>query len=231
VATPAGSPAEHGVDGTWEIKLGQDGAGDLDAVERHAGDHAYLLRTNLIEKDARAQWVEQNLLSGWFSSVEVDKNVGFDPSLREGVARVHYRAHSNGLARREGDELVVPVAPQSTITSQLAPLVTRTLPVVLPADTAPSHQKKTIRIVPPAGYRAAELPKGGIEDGGDFGIARLQIRKDAAHARGVLVERTLVFDMSTIPLDKYAAWRAWLQRVDALLHRSVRFAPEKGGRR
>ena len=31
--------------------------------------------------------------------------------------------------------------------------------------------------------------------------------------------------MSTIPVDKYEAWRAWLQRVDALLHRSVRFSP------
>jgi hypothetical protein len=40
-----------------------------------------------------------------------------------------------------------------------------------------------------------------------------------------LVKRTVVFDMSTIPLEKYDAWRAWLQRVDALLHRSVRFAP------
>ena len=33
--------------------------------------------------------------------------------------------------------------------------------------------------------------------------------------------------MSTIPVDKYEAWRAWLQRVDALLHRSVRFAPRE----
>jgi hypothetical protein len=231
VPTPAGSPAEHGVDGTWEIKLGLAGAGDLDAVERHTGDHAFALRTNLVEKDARAQWVEQNLLHGWFSAIEVDKNVGFEPSLEAGAARVHYRAHSDGLARREGDELVVPLAPQSTITSQLAPLVTRTLPVVLPPNTAPSHQQRRIRIVPPARYRAADLPKGGTENGGEFGFARLEVRKDGAHPGRILVERTVVFDLATIPVDKYAAWRAWLQRVDALLHRSIRFAPEKGARR
>jgi hypothetical protein len=230
VATPAGSPAEHGVDAAWDIKLGLAGAGDLDAIERHAGDHAYLLRTNLIEKDARAQWLEQNVLSGWFSAIEVDKKVDFEPSLQGGMARVHYRARSDGLARREGDELVVPLAPQSTITSQLAPLVSRTLPVVLPPFTAPSHQQRTIRIVPPPGYRASELPKGGLENGGEFGLARIEIRKDAGNPRRIVVQRTVVFDLATIPVDKYVAWRAWLQRVDALMHRSVRFAPEKGGR-
>jgi tetratricopeptide (TPR) repeat protein len=234
VKTPSGRPEEHGVEGTWKIQLAANGAGDLDATERHAGDHAYLLRTNLREKDARAQWVEQNLLSGWFPTVEVKKNVDFSGDLPNGIAEVHYQAHSDGLARREGDELVVPLAPASTMTSQLAPLVTRTLPVVLPPNTAPSHQTRTIRIVPPATYRSAELPHGGEVSGGEFGYARVDVKKDEG-GRGVIVKRTVVFDMSTIPVDKYEAWRAWLQKVDALLHRSVRFAPApvlaKGARR
>ncbi len=164
VKTPPGSPAEHGVDGTWKIQLAASGAG-------------------------------------------------------------RYRAHSAGLARREADELVVPLAPSSTMTSQLAPLVKRTLPVVLPPNTAPSHQTRTIHVIPPAGYRATELAKGGEENGGEFGFAKVEIKNDPENPRGVLVTRTVVFDMSTIPVEKYAAWRGWLQRVDALLHRSVRFAP------
>jgi hypothetical protein len=51
------------------------------------------------------------------------------------------------------------------------------------------------------------------------------MRKDETNPRGVVVKRKVVFDMSTIPVDKYDAWRAWLQRVDTLLHRSVRFVP------
>ncbi|HEX9294546.1 MAG TPA: transglutaminase domain-containing protein [Polyangiaceae bacterium] len=225
VKTPSGSPDEHGVDGTWKIQLSASGAGDLDATERHIGDHAFILRSSLGEKDARAQWVEQNLLAGWFPTVEVGKDVEFAGNLAQGAARVHYRAHSDGLARREANELVVPLAPSSTMTSQLAPLVKRTLPVVLPPNLAPSHQTRFIRVLPPPGYKTAELAKGGEEKGGEFGNAKVEINTDPENPRGVLVKRTVVFDMSTIPVEKYDAWRAWLQRVDALMHRSVRFAP------
>jgi tetratricopeptide (TPR) repeat protein len=225
IKMPSASPDEHGVDGTWKIQLAASGAGDLDATERHVGDHAFVLRTSLGEKDARAQWVEQNLLAGWFPTVEVGKDVEFTSNLPQGAAKVHYRAHSDGLARREADELVVPLAPSSTMTSQLAPLVKRTLPVVLPPNTAPSHQTRVIRVLPPPGYKASELAKGGEENGGEFGSAKVEIKNDPENPRGVLVKRTVVFDMSTIPLDKYDAWRAWLQRVDALMHRSVRFSP------
>jgi hypothetical protein len=31
--------------------------------------------------------------------------------------------------------------------------------------------------------------------------------------------------MSTIPVARYAEWRAWLQRVDTLMHRGIRVSP------
>jgi hypothetical protein len=225
VRIPSASPEEHGVDGTWKIQLSASGAGDLDATERHTGDHAFVLRSSLGEKDAQAQWVEQNLLAGWFPTVEVGKDVEFAGELADGAARVRYRAHSDGLARREAEELVIPLSPSWTMTSHYAPLVKRTLPVVLPPNTAPSHQTRVLRITPPAGYRTAELPADGEEQGGEFGYARVEMRKDETNPRGVVVKRKVVFDLSTIPVDKYDAWRAWLQRVDTLLHRSVRFVP------
>ena len=43
-----------------------------------------------------------------------------------------------------------PLAEATTLTSQLAPLVHRTLPVVLPPRVAPGHQTRTITIVAPA---------------------------------------------------------------------------------
>jgi hypothetical protein len=211
--------------------LSESGAGDLDASEVHSGDHAFVLRTSLGEKDARAQWVEQNLLTGWFPTVEVGPEVDFASDLPQGAARVHYTAHSEGLARREGNELVVPLSPSSTMTSRLAPLVKRTLPVVLPPGLAPSHQSRVIEIVPPKGYQPMLLARGGEENGGAFGYARVEIKPDPARPAAVQVKRTVVFDMSTIPVEQYAAWRAWLQRVDALLHRSVRFAPHGNVRR
>jgi hypothetical protein len=231
VRTPASSPDDHAIDGTWTIRLDASGAGDLDADERHTGDHAFVLRSNLREKDARAQWVEQNLLAGWFPTVQVGKSVDFESDLAHGAARVHYDARSDGLAHREGDDLVFPLAPAQTMTSQLAPLVRRTLPVVLSPELAPSSQVRRMKIVAPAGYRIGELPPGGTVDGGPFGRAELEIKRDPRDPRAVLVRRQVVYDMSTIPTDRYAAWREWLQKVDALLHRSIRMVAGGPGKR
>ena len=221
IDTPASSPDEHGVDASWTITLSPSGAGDLVAEERHSGDAAFELRMNLKQPDARAQWVEQYLASGWFPTVQVTGAIGFSPDLPKGIAILKYGAHSEGLARREGTELAVPLAESSTITSQLAPLVKRTLPVVLPPRLAPGHETRTITIVAPAGYAFAELPPNGEVQGGEFGKARIEFKR-AGGKNAVVVKRSLVFDLDHIPVEKYAKWRAWLQRVDGLMHRTVR---------
>ena len=225
IDTPASAPEDHGVDATWTIKLSPSGAGDLVASERHTGDAAFELRMNLKQADARSQWVEQYLASGWFPTVQVQGDVAFKPDLPHGVATLGYGAHSEGLARREGAELAVPVAETSTLTSQLAPLVKRTLPVVLPARLAPGHETRAITIVAPPGFKFADLPPGGDEPGGEFGKAHLEFAR-AAGKNAVVVKRSVVFDLSTIPVEKYAKWRGWLQRVDGLMHRMVRLVPD-----
>lgn len=224
IETPASSPSDHGVDAEWTVKLSASGAGDLVAFERHMGDAAFELRMNLAQADARAQWVEQYLAYGWFPTVQVKPAIEFKSDLPNGAAELRYEARSEGIARREGDELAVPVSEIATYTSQYAPLVKRTLPVVLPPRTAPGHQARTITIVAPPGFKFAGLPPGGEESGGEFGAAKLEWSRGAQDDR-VVVKRTMVFDLSTIPVEKYAAWRAWLQRVDGLMNRMVRLVP------
>jgi hypothetical protein len=90
---------------------------------------------------------------------------------------------------------------------------------------APGHQTRRITIVPPAGYAFGDLPPAGEELGGEFGRAKLSFKRQGG---SVVVERTVIFDLSTIPVDKYAAWRGWLQRVDRLMHRMVRLVPRAG---
>lgn len=224
VGTPASNPEEHGVDADWTITLSPSGAGELVAHERHTGDAAFELRMNLKQPDARTQWVEQYLASGWFPTVQITGDVAFKPDLPKGVATLSYNARSQGLARREGQELAVPTAETSTLTSQLAPLVQRTLPVVLPARLAPGHETRKITIVAPPGYAFADLPPNGDEPGGEFGSAHLEFTRPGGK-NAVVVKRSVVFDLSTIPVDKYQKWRAWLQRVDGLMHRTMRLTP------
>lgn len=224
VETPASSPADHGVDAEWTIALLPSGAGDLSAKERHIGDAAFELRSNLAEADARAQWVEQYLAYGWFPTVDVKPKVAFQADLPHGAATLEYEARSEGLARREGAELSVPLSGASTMTSQLAPLVKRTLPVMLPPSFAPRHHNRTITITAPPGYTFAELPPGGDENGGAFGRAAISFAK-VPGKNAVVVKERVILDQSTIPVAQYAAWRGWLQRVDGLLHRMVRLVP------
>jgi hypothetical protein len=100
--------------------------------------------------------------------------------------------------------------------------VVRTLPVSLPPHFAPSHNTRTIRVVAPQGFRWGDLPPGGDENGGEFGRAHLEVARDPKDPKVVIIKRSVVFDQHFITPDKYPAWRAWIQRVDALMHKGVR---------
>jgi transglutaminase-like putative cysteine protease len=225
VELPASRPEDHGSEVKWTIKLTSAGDAELVGEERHTGDGAFYLRTYLTQADARAQYVENNLLGLWFPTVELDKKVDFEPNLAGGAARVRYKARSQGYARREKDELVVALSPSQTLSSQLAPLVKRTLPVELPPYLAPSHQDKTFTLAAPPGYKIGSLPDGGVVDGGDFGRASLTVAADGKGS--VSVKRSVVFAAHRIPTDKYPAFRKFVTDVDALMHKTVRFVPEE----
>jgi hypothetical protein len=222
VELPASSPEDHGADVQWTLTLGPDGSGDLAGEERHTGDGAFWLRSNLREAEARAQYVEDSLVGPWFPTVEVDKKIDFKGDLPKGEAQVAYRAKSRGLARREGKDLVLPLSPSNTFGSSLAPLPTRTLPVLLPSHLAPSHQNRTMRVIAPNGFAWGDLPPGGDAKGGDFGSAHLEIARDAKDPKVLIVKRSVVFNQHLISPDKYVAWRNWITQVDALMHREVR---------
>ncbi len=231
VHLPPSSAEDHGSRVDWTITLKADGSGDLVGEERHVGDGAFWLRSNLSQADSRLNYVEANLLGPWFPTVVVDKAIDFKGDLPHGQAWVRYKAKSEGLARHEQDELVVPISQSMPLASQIAPLVTRTLPVQLPAYFAPSHETRVIRVIAPQGWAWGELPPGGDENGGDFGRAHLDDARDPHDARAVIVTRSVTFDLDLIPVEKYSAWRTWVQRVDALMHKTLRIsAPKERGK-
>src|SRR5262249_14257919 len=55
VQLPASSPDDHGSDVNWTLTLDTEGAGDLAGEERHSGDAAFWLRSNLSQAEARQQ--------------------------------------------------------------------------------------------------------------------------------------------------------------------------------
>lgn len=220
VETPSSSPEEHGVTLVWSVELDASGAGKVRGEERHLGDSGFHLRNNLIEVDARAQWVEQYLSSRWLPTVELEGDIRYVPN--EG--KLGYVATSASFARREGRELALPVFGSFSFSASLAPLTKRSLPVVLPPQLAPSHQRRSMTITAPAGFDFAELPPGGEAKGGAFGSAKLAFTRGKT-ARSVVVEASIVFDDSTIEVAEYPAFRAWLQSADALFRQNLRLVP------
>jgi hypothetical protein len=210
VSLPAGNPEEHGVDASWTVKLSPTGSAELEGDEHAMGDDAFWMRTNLTEPGARAQWVEDHLVGPWFSTVEVDKKVDFQGDQGHGTANTRWKARSDGLARHEGSELVLPLSPSQTMASQIAPLLKRTVPVWLPSSMAPRKESRTIRVVAPKGWRFEPLPQGGDENGGAFGRAHLEVARDPRDPQAILVKRSTVFDQSVISVEEYPRWRAWV---------------------
>ncbi|MEZ4441221.1 MAG: transglutaminase domain-containing protein [Polyangiaceae bacterium] len=221
--TPLPNPDDHAAIAHWTLTVAADGSGRLAAEETHRGDSAFMLRTHLAEADARAQWVEKNLVGDRLSGVSMEPEVSFREQAK-GQVQVAYQARSQRLARREGDELLVPASPPPSLSSMLAPLVKRQLPVELPPQVAPSTQDRRLTIRIPAGYRVAALPPDAEADGGAFGKARVSFE-----AKGKEVEMRVVVSLSTprISVADYPAWRRWLGQVDRLLGRQVRLAPIK----
>jgi hypothetical protein len=228
VELPSSSPGDHGVDATWTVALRPDGSAGLDGEERATGDDAFWMRTNLTEPGARAQWVEDHLVGPWFPTVEVDKKVDFHGDVGHGAATVRWSARSNGLARHEAQELVLPLSPAQTLASQLAPLVQRTLPLWLSPQVAPRKSSRTIHVKAPRGWGFEPPPRGGDEDGGPFGRAHVDLARDPHDGQAVVVKLTVVFDQSRIAAGDYPKWRSWVQRVDALMHKSLRLVPVAG---
>jgi hypothetical protein len=230
VQLPAGVPEDHGSDVDWTLTLTPNGGGEVRGTETHSGDSAFYLRTYLAQEGARSSYVEGNLLGPWLPTVEVAGPITFVGDMPGGKAKVSYHAKSDAVARREGTELVVPLAPNRTMASQLAPLVRRTLPVSLPSFMAPSRQRRFLRIVAPQGFAFGDLPAGGKVEGGEFGRAELEITPDPKDPRAIVARRSVTLDQSIIPVAKYEAWRTFLQRIDALMTKGVRLLPIRGGK-
>ena len=225
VQVPSARAADHGVTARWSLTLASDGSGSVHATETHVGDSAFRLRRNLKQPDARAQWVEQNLIGGWLSALDVSQDVHFDVGSDGNQAHVEYRARAGSLARREGRDLIVSIAPTASLTATLAPLIQRTLPVQLPPWLAPTHRTITVSVTAPQGYRFAALPPNEALDSA-FGStsAHFSLAKDKRHAT---MRHQVSFSRARIEVAQYPAWRSFLQRSDRLSQRALRLTPEK----
>ena len=108
-----------------------------------------------------------------------------------GQARVKYKANSRRPRASRGQASSSCRSRRATtLTSQLAPLVERTLPVLLPPHLAPSHQNRTTRIVAPPGFALGRAASRRRRERRRRSAARTsRSRKDPKDARALLIKQ------------------------------------------
>jgi hypothetical protein len=226
VSLPSSDPSEHGSDGTWTLVLDDKGGADIALDEMHTGDSAFWLRMSLKQQSAAATWLEKYHAIAGLPQIEVDtEGLKFDGELPLGKASLKFHAKSAALARREGKDLVLGFHYGVPGVEDLAPLIKRVTPVVLPPHLAPAMSVVKVVVTPPASYKLVDLNPGGSVDGGSYGKASLSFEKGGKGE--LIVKRMFSLDQSTISVAEYPKWRDFLIKVDALFRREARFV--KGG--
>jgi hypothetical protein len=132
----------------------------------------------------------------------------------------HYRASVPQLAVRDADGLRVPLTVMGDLLRLLARTETREHAFDLGATTR-YVEDRTIRI--PAGHDVAALPEGGRLES-PFGVFALTVTREA---RSVSVHSELTLARDRVEASEYAAFRAFVQRADAILRQRLTLAPER----
>lgn len=113
-----------------------------------------------------------------------------------------------------------PLGSARAYTQAYAPLVERRYDLVMPQ---PWLNRFRVEYHLPAGFAAVDLPGDVVEDS-PFGTLRLSVRQEGAT---LVCEGTLSFTVARVKAADYAAFRAWLGKVDQAMSRKLLVRPSR----
>lgn len=144
-------------------------------------------------------------------------NAGLESSDLEDIeqsVRLRTTGRSPNFARRQGDELSVPVAPQDRFVARFASLSQRRQDVVLPYRSS-IDESWTIEL--PAGMKVRELPTSR-KLSTPFGTLLLEVKPGA---KAVEVRTRVTWDKKRIKPAEYAAFAKFCEETDRALNQRM----------
>jgi hypothetical protein len=216
VRSPVRPAAANHTDRTLQLTLSADGTAEVTEHLVIRGQEAPWWRRSFTDPQTRRTTYEK-LLSAAFPRAKVSEVRISDPEALEQPVTVQARYRVPGFARVAGRRMSVDLALSETpLTQQLAPLSTRTQPVVY---RVPFSQSVTITVRWPKGWRAASAPASThLRELGPPGTAALEATQRTVTAGDrITVTRTLQVRRHRFPVAEYPALRRFWVATDGAL--------------
>ena len=216
--TPDARPADNVDETRARLSLSADGSATLDLTASARGPWTAELRRTFESPDERRARAEEQLARAAFPGVKVTEVEVSDPHDIERPFTARFKADAPAFATLSAGALrFSPFGQQRSYVESYAQLSRRALPQRLPA---PQRLTVSAEVELPRGFRAA-LPNDASEEApqGSWSI------KYAGGEGKVTASLTLELKGGTVAPQEYAAFRAFLGRLDRALLRKVEAAP------
>ncbi|NOY93175.1 MAG: DUF3857 domain-containing protein [Deltaproteobacteria bacterium] len=211
--TPVLPPDQNFRRRRMEVRLEGDGAATLSVNERVIGAGAQRYRSTYAAQGTRGERFER-ALRALFPGLTLEEQSFPHLEDLERPVEYSYRARVPQMARRDGTNLRLSPSVMTDLLRGMAAQPTRRLPLDL-GGTSRYVEERTIRL--PAGFRPGRLPTGGVAES-PFGKLSLSVE---ANGRSILARTEFEVRRDRIPPDEYPAFRAWVERADALLREQI----------
>jgi hypothetical protein len=194
------------------VEIGEGGAATLRGTEELRGTEAMSARGTFEAPGTRRERLARSL-EGMFPGLEIEQESFEAIEDREQPVRYTWSARVPRFGERDGSTVRIAPSVLGGLTHALAPLPTRRHPLVL----GPPFHYRERRVLPLGALRAIEVPESAVAES-PFG--RLSVRY-VASAREVAVETELTMTRERVSQQEYAAFRAWVERMDAVLRARI----------
>ncbi|MFO0610983.1 MAG: DUF3857 domain-containing protein [Polyangiaceae bacterium] len=214
---PEASPHTRKLDAT----VGSDGSADFTMDMTVSGADAVSWRMRYHPEGSRRDRATRDFTS-IFGPFELGKGanalvVGGTDDVEKPVA-ISLKGKASTFARVEGAKLSVPIGPQLNLTSSLAALSSRTLPVVIGAQKV-TTEERVIHI--PSGMKVETTPTAQKVET-PFG--KVVVAVESAPGK-VTITTTVTLSQARIEPSDYAAFRAFCESGDAAMGQRLVLAP------
>ncbi|MBO6934678.1 MAG: DUF3857 domain-containing protein [Deltaproteobacteria bacterium] len=211
--TPVLAPEHNRRERTLNVRLAQDGSGNVRAQEVVIGAMAPSYRSTYQAEGTREDRLERSL-RGNFPGLQLESQSFENLDTLEQPVRYRYAAEVPQLAQRDGESLRMAPSVLEDLTRAMARAPRRRHPLDL-GGTSSYLEERTVQL--PNGMRAGDVPTGGTAES-PFGKLVMTVEQSG---RQVQTRTEFEIRRDRVTAEEYPAFRRWVQEADQILRQRL----------